>query len=149
MPKRGRGETKEASNKKQSNTRANDQANRMERKRHHNGCVDHRAHKRHQPDGADFQERVKQRSAHKKQIRRERYTSIKQHVKRKEALDKHYKEQKQRRQEEAKRRQEEAKQRRKKNYEAAERRRQQALEDLTSGMDQMSINEYNHIYIRF
>ena len=129
----------------------------MERKRHHNGCVDHRAHKRHLTDGADF---VKQRSA---RIRRERYTSIKQHAKRTEALAQHYEEQKQRseeeakqrqeeakqRQEEAKRRQEEAKQRRKKNYEAAERRRQQALEDLTSGMDQMSVNEYNHIYIRF
>jgi len=111
----------------------------MERKRHHNGCVDYRAHKRHLPDGADF---VKQRSA---RIRREKYTSIKQHVKRTEALAQHYAEQKQRSEEEAKRRQEEAKRR----QEEAKRRREERMEALEALMKRMSVNEYNHIYIRF
>ena len=156
MPKRGRGETKGEPNKKPSNTRANDQANRMERKRQHKGCVSYRAHKRHQPDGADFQQRVEQRNAHKEKRKQRRiisaaakevtefaslprYTSIKQHVKRRQALVEHYKEQKQRREEEAKRRKEEAKRR----------REERRAKTLTALMKRMSVNEYNHIYIRF
>lgn len=142
MPKRGRGETKEQSNKKPSNTRANDQANRMERKRHHNGCVLQNPKRRQTNNARQKIVQSRKKSAAAKEVIEfaslPRYTSIKQHVKRKEALDKHYAEQKQRSEEEAKRRQEEAK-----------RRREERMEALEARMKRMSINEYNHIYIRF
>ena len=149
MPKRGRGETKEESNKKPSNTQANKYANRMDRKRRHNGFVG-QGPKRHQTNNAR-QKIVQSRniSAAAKEVTEfaelPRYQSIGQHAKRREALRKHYEEQKQRSKEEAERRQEEAERR----QEEAERRRKERMEALEAHMKQMSVNEYNHIYIRF